>query len=185
MNSSGGPDDRGGGSGSNPDGPLPAGFLPAIGHDARPGTIAVGTIASATAVLALGALAVGARRYRRTRQEHLAGLVAAAGAPAFVVAPAAPPPLPPPPVETPPPWQTLTGRAPTKFDGGPKAGVERRTIGYRFVRVSDGPDDLRSREIGRLDRGDEVEVLGEHEGMLQVRTANGLMGWVPRVVIVG
>ena len=61
---------------------------------------------------------------------------------------------------------------------------ERKTIGYRFVRVSDGPDDLRSREVGRLDRGDEVEIIAEHEGMLQVRTSNGLMGWVPRVVIV-
>jgi hypothetical protein len=71
------------------------------------------------------------------------------------------------------------------FGGGPTTGVERKTISYRFVRLSDGPGYLRSREIGRLDRGDEVEVLGEQDGMLFVRTATGLQGWVPRVVIVG
>ena len=74
---------------------------------------------------------------------------------------------------------------PVRFAGPPPAGVERRTIGYRLVRVSDGPDDIRTREVGRLDRGDEVEVIGESDGFLQVRTPSGLEGWVPRVVIVG
>ena len=100
--------------------------------------------------------------------------------------PAGPLPIPPPPgPEAPPPWQTLTGRAPAKFVAGAGSNVERRTISYRFVKVTDGPDDLRFREIGRLDRGDEVEVIGEQDGMLNVRTATGLVGWVPRVVIVG
>ncbi|MFL5750638.1 MAG: hypothetical protein ACJ767_08515, partial [Chloroflexota bacterium] len=116
---------------------------------------------------------------RRSRTVPLVALAVAAPAPVDL-------PLPPPPdLDALPPWQTLTGRAPSKFNGGPASGVERKTISYRFVRLSDGPDDLRSREVGRLDRGDEVEVVGEHEGMLQVRTATGLMGWVPRVVIVG
>jgi Bacterial SH3 domain len=154
-------------------------FLSA-GHDARPGTVAVGLISAATSVLAVGALGAAARRRRRDLADAQPEL--AVGAVAMAVEPA---PLPPPPVDGPPPWQVLTGRAPSKFDGGAKSGVERRTISYRFVRVSDGPDDLRSREVGRLDRGDEVEVLGEQDGMLQVRTANGLQGWVPRVVIVG
>jgi len=74
---------------------------------------------------------------------------------------------------------------PDRFGASPKAGVERRTIGYRLVRVSDGPDDIRSKEVGRLDRGDEVEVIAEHENFLRVRTPSGLEGWVPRVVIVG
>jgi hypothetical protein len=74
---------------------------------------------------------------------------------------------------------------PSRFGARPKPGVERRTIGYRLVRVSDGPDDIRSREVGRLDRGDEVEVIAEHENFLGVRTPSGLEGWVPRVVIVG
>jgi SH3-like domain-containing protein len=72
-----------------------------------------------------------------------------------------------------------------RFGAAPKSGVERRTIGYRLVRVSDAPDDIRSKEVGRVDRGDEVEVVGEHEGFLRVRTPSGLEGWVPRVVIVG
>jgi Bacterial SH3 domain len=72
-----------------------------------------------------------------------------------------------------------------RFGAPPKSGVERRTIGYRLVRVSDGPDDIRSKEVGRLDRGDEVEVIAEHENFLRVRTPSGLEGWVPRVVIVG
>jgi hypothetical protein len=71
------------------------------------------------------------------------------------------------------------------FRGRPRAGDERRTIGYRLVRLSDGPDDIRIAEIGRLDRGDEVQVIGENDGFLQVRTPAGLEGWVPRVVIVG
>jgi hypothetical protein len=117
----------------------------------------------------------------------------------------APPPLapPPPPVDPvavaaasavaagttligpPPAWKSPAIREPDRFATEAKSGIERRTITYRFVRLSDGPDDLRSREIGRLDRGDEVEVVGEHEGMLHVRTPSGLQGWVPRVVIVG
>ena len=88
-------------------------------------------------------------------------------------------------MDGPPPWQTRTGRAPARFEGSGAASAERKTISYRFVRLSDGPDDLRSREIGRLDRGDEVEVVGEQDGMLLVKAANGLQGWVPRVVIVG
>ena len=74
---------------------------------------------------------------------------------------------------------------PVRFDKPPRSGVERRTIGYRLVRLSDGPDDLNSREIGRVDRGDEVEIIGEQGGFLQVRTPTGIAGWVPRVAIVG
>jgi hypothetical protein len=76
-------------------------------------------------------------------------------------------------------------REPARFGSPARAGVERRTIGYRLVRMSDAPDDIRSREVGRVDRGDQVEVIGEHEGFLQIRTPDGLEGWVPRVVIVG
>jgi hypothetical protein len=86
----------------------------------------------------------------------------------------------------PPPWLRRAGaREPARFKATPRPGVERRTIGYRLVRMSDGPDDIRSQEVGRVDRGDEVEVIAEHEGFLQVRTPSGLEGWVPRVVIVG
>ncbi|HTG40141.1 MAG TPA: hypothetical protein VK697_00885, partial [Methylomirabilota bacterium] len=43
-------------------------------------------------------------------------------------------------------------REPARFGAAPKTGVERRTIGYRLVRVSDAPDDIRSKEVGRVDR---------------------------------
>jgi hypothetical protein len=84
-----------------------------------------------------------------------------------------------------PRWQPPVDHQPTRFESSALAGADRRTIAYRLVRVSDAPDDIRSRELGRLDRGDEVEVIGEYEGYLQVRTPSGLEGWVPRVVIVG
>ena len=58
-------------------------------------------------------------------------------------------------------------------------------MGYRRVRVSDAANDVGSRELGRLDRGDEVEVLGSFEGFLQVRTPDGVTGWIPRQTIVG
>ena len=61
----------------------------------------------------------------------------------------------------------------------------RSTVAYRLVRVTDGPNDQESTEIGRLDRGDEVEVIGDLEGYLKVRTPTGLEGWVPRMVLVG
>jgi len=64
-------------------------------------------------------------------------------------------------------------------------GTERSRIGYHGVRVGDGPDEFRSTELGRLDRGDEVEILASHEGFLQVRTPAGLTGWIPRHTITG
>jgi hypothetical protein len=67
----------------------------------------------------------------------------------------------------------------------PGKGSERFRIGYRSVRLGDGPDEFRSTELGRLDRGDEVEILGSHEGFLQVRTLAGLTGWIPRHTITG
>jgi len=79
----------------------------------------------------------------------------------------------------------VVARQPARFDASPRAGVERRTVAYRLVRLSDGPDDATSNEVDRLDRGDEVEVLGEQDGFFQVRTPTGLEGWVPRVVLVG
>ena len=66
------------------------------------------------------------------------------------------------------------------FDRPPAAGVERLRIAYSRVRLSSLPDDLRSAELGRLDRGDEVELVDSHEGYLLVRTPAGVTGWVHR-----
>jgi SH3-like domain-containing protein len=75
--------------------------------------------------------------------------------------------------------------APVRFDGPPAVGVERREVRYRLVRVCDGRDDLRSEELGRVDRGDEVDILGEEDGYLRIRTPQGVEGWIPRIAIFG
>jgi SH3 domain-containing protein len=80
---------------------------------------------------------------------------------------------------------TSTVREPLRFQAPPRPGVERRTIAYRLIRVADQPDATGSSEICRLDRGDEIEIIGEHEGYLQIKTPTGIEGWVQRMVIVG
>jgi hypothetical protein len=60
---------------------------------------------------------------------------------------------------------------------------ERRRIRYRMVRLSDSPDDLLGQEIGRLDEGDEVELL-ERSGLYwHVRTPVGQVGWVHKMTL--
>jgi SH3-like domain-containing protein len=76
-------------------------------------------------------------------------------------------------------------RPPLKFTTKAAKGVQRGKIGYRQVRVSAGPDDVRTAEVGRVDRNDEVELIGEDEAFFQVRTPEGVEGWVPRYVIRG
>ena len=72
-----------------------------------------------------------------------------------------------------------------KFGKPAAKGVERFTVAYRHVRISETPDEFRSQELGRLDRGDEVELIDSFEGALQVRTPDGVVGWIPRQTIVG
>jgi hypothetical protein len=79
-------------------------------------------------------------------------------------------------------WQS---RPALLFDAPPARNVVRRHITYRLVRLSDGPDDIRSREIMRLDRGDEIEILGQEGSVIQVRTPTGAIGWIPSVSIIG
>jgi hypothetical protein len=87
----------------------------------------------------------------------------------------------------------LTGNRPTGwqsrpallFDAPPARKAVRRQITYRLVRLSDGPDDLRTKEIMRLDRGDEIEILGQEGSYIQVRTPVGAIGWIPSVSIIG
>jgi hypothetical protein len=71
------------------------------------------------------------------------------------------------------------------FDAPPKKGISRAKVGYRRVRISSEPDAVRSTELGRLDRGDEVEILESYEGFLQVRTPDDTVGWILRHTIVG
>jgi len=71
------------------------------------------------------------------------------------------------------------------FDRPPADGVERFKIAYVRVRLSSFPDDLRSTELGRLHRGDEVELVDSFEGYLQVRTPTGVTGWIHRNALTG
>jgi hypothetical protein len=62
-------------------------------------------------------------------------------------------------------------------------GVERRRIRYRLVRLSDAPDEVRSAELGRLDQGDEVELLRDQGTFWLVRAPDGTEGWVHRMTL--
>ncbi len=60
---------------------------------------------------------------------------------------------------------------------------ERRRIRYRMVRLADSPDEILGQEIGRLDEGDEVELL-ERSGLYwKVRTPQGEIGWVHKMTL--
>jgi SH3-like domain-containing protein len=45
-------------------------------------------------------------------------------------------------------------------------------------------DSVRSVERGRLERGDEVEILDSYEGYLEIRTPDGITGWILRHTII-
>jgi hypothetical protein len=83
------------------------------------------------------------------------------------------------------PWAAQPRRDARRFAKPAGRGVERRTVGYRQVRVSAGPDDVRTPEVGRVDRGDEIELIGEDASFFLIRTPDGVEGWVPRFVILG
>jgi len=65
----------------------------------------------------------------------------------------------------------------------PLEDFERRQIGYRLVRLLDSPDELRSREIGILDQGDEVQLLQRHGVYWLVLCPDGRQGWVHRMTL--
>lgn len=63
------------------------------------------------------------------------------------------------------------------------SGADRRQVAYRLVRMGTEPDELAGEEVGRLDRGDEVEVLSEEAGYCLVRTPLDAVGWVHRTTL--
>jgi hypothetical protein len=58
------------------------------------------------------------------------------------------------------------------------SGTERRRVRYRIVRMSDAPDEVRSKEIGQLEMNDEVEILERYARFALVRTPLGTEGWL-------
>jgi hypothetical protein len=72
------------------------------------------------------------------------------------------------------------------FDRGgvaAQAGLERRRIRYRVVRLLDGPDELLASEIGFLDEGDEVQLVERRGSFWSVLCPDGRSGWVHRMVL--
>ena len=65
----------------------------------------------------------------------------------------------------------------------PLEDYERRRIGYRLVRLLDSPDELRSREIGVLDQGDEVQLLQRQGAYWLVLCPDGRQGWLHRMTL--
>jgi hypothetical protein len=63
------------------------------------------------------------------------------------------------------------------------AGVERRVIRYRVVRLLDAPDELRSADIGQLDQGDEVQLLERSGAYWLVRCPDGRQGWLHKMTL--
>ncbi|HET7027788.1 MAG TPA: hypothetical protein VFI28_08860 [Candidatus Limnocylindrales bacterium] len=84
------------------------------------------------------------------------------------------------------PSRVATTQVRLTFDHGfvdPVAGLERRRIRYRVVRLLDGPDELLASEIGLLDEGDEVQLAERSGSFWRVLCPDGRSGWVHRMVL--
>jgi hypothetical protein len=68
-------------------------------------------------------------------------------------------------------------RLPLRFPEDAAVGA-LRIIVYRLVFVSDRPTEEEAVELGRLDRGDEVDLLRIENGFALVKAPDGLRGWV-------
>jgi hypothetical protein len=66
---------------------------------------------------------------------------------------------------------------------GAADGRERRTIRYAVVRLLDAPDELRSAEIGQLDRGDEVQLIERSGSYWLVLCPDGRQGWLHKMTL--
>jgi hypothetical protein len=84
------------------------------------------------------------------------------------------------------PLRSATVNYKLTFDSGVVGSVEgreRRRIRYRVVRLLDAPDELRSREIGVLDQGDEVALLERSGSFWLVLCPDGGQGWVHKMTL--
>jgi hypothetical protein len=73
---------------------------------------------------------------------------------------------------------TFEGRA-----GDAVAGLERRLIRYRLVRLLDAPDEVRGAELGTLDQGDEVVLLEKLGTYWRVICPDGREGWIHKMTL--
>jgi hypothetical protein len=70
-----------------------------------------------------------------------------------------------------------TSRLPLRFPEDAAVGA-LRIVAYRLVFVSDRPTEQEAVELGRLDRGDEVDLLRMENGFALVKAPDGMRGWV-------
>jgi hypothetical protein len=65
----------------------------------------------------------------------------------------------------------------------PGEGIERRVVRYHVVELLDAPDELRSRPVASLTRGDEVQLLERSGTYWRVLCPDGQQGWVHRMTL--
>jgi len=76
-------------------------------------------------------------------------------------------------------------RAPILFGASPPQGADRCRVSSRLVPLRSEPNAVDGRLLGRLDIGDEVDVLRQEGTHCYVRTPSGAEGWVPGLALAG
>jgi len=132
----------------------------------------------ATPVLGLapnGGLRLPPLARRRSRRGQPAMETVAVAAPAVAV------PLPP--DEVLDPAAGARRRAPILFAAPAARGVDRCHVVSRLVPLRSEPDEHGGRLLGRVDAGDEVEVIRQDGTHCLVRTPSGAEGWLPGLAL--
>ena len=84
------------------------------------------------------------------------------------------------------PTRTVTTGVRLTFDGdvgSAISGMERRLIRYRLVSLLSDPDEIRGKEIGVLDEGDEVVLLEKRGTYWRVLCPDGREGWLHKMTL--
>jgi hypothetical protein len=84
------------------------------------------------------------------------------------------------------PSRSMGVSVPMTFESGIVSAVdgrERRLIRYAVVGLLDAPDELRSAEIGQLDKGDEVQLIERSGAYWLVLCPNGQQGWIHKMTL--
>lgn len=72
-----------------------------------------------------------------------------------------------------------------RFTVPPSPGTDRCRIVSRLVPLRSEPDEFCRTYVGRLDIGDEVDVVRQEGPFCLVRTPSGAEGWVPGLTLTG
>jgi hypothetical protein len=84
------------------------------------------------------------------------------------------------------PTRSITTSVRLTFDGdvgSAVTGMERRLIRYRLVSLLSDPDEIRGKEIGVLDEGDEVVLLEKRGTYWRVLCPDGREGWLHKMTL--